>query len=258
MLNAIAATLVAYSPATWTSVAFLVFAAGFLRGYTGFGFGLAVVPALTLFLPPTEVVPATLIVAMVVGVRLLPKAWSQADWSSIRLLSLGALVGTPVGAWALKSLPADPMRIVIGLICLAAVLLLWRGFKLQVVPRRRVRLTLGVASGLLNGATAMGGPPVIIFFLALPSGIVVGRASLFIFFFFSAVTGVAIQAVGGLVTWRVIVLSVLMYPLMAIGNALGDRRFDKSSEGGYRLVALLFLLAIALIAIVRPLVGLIT
>lgn len=256
MVASIATVVDGYPTMFWIYALIVVFGAGFLRGFTGFGFALAAVPALTLFAPPEEVVPAMLIVALFAGARLLPKLFASADWPSIRLLTIGSVAGSPLGIWMLGALPSDAMRVFIGLLCLAAVLLLWRGFKLAAMPRPRVRLALGLVSGWLNGATAMGGPPVIIFFLALPSGVAVGRASLLIFFFLSSLASVLMQAATGFVTMRVLVLSALLFPVMAIGNALGDRRFDRASDGAYRRVALLFLLAIAMAAIARALIGL--
>lgn len=256
MIEAVSSVLGAYSLPLWIFAAIIVFAAGILRGFTGFGFGLAAVPALTLFLEPHDVVPAVVIIAGAVGLQLLRRVWGQADWRSVRLLTAGAIVGTPFGAWVLASLSADLMRILIGMICIAAVLLLWRGFRLSTVPGSGARAGIGLVSGLINGATAMGGPPVIIFFLALPSGVAVGRASLLVFFFFTSIISIVVQAGAGLLTLRVLALSLLMLPVMALGNGLGDRWFGKSSEQHYRRVALLFLLVIALAAIGRALVGL--
>ena len=256
MIDAVSAILGSYSLPLWIFAAVIVFAAGFLRGFTGFGFGLLAVPALTLFFEPREIVPAVVILTAVVGLQLLRRVWSQADWPSVKLLTAGAIAGTPFGAWLLASVSGDMMRAVIGSTCIAAVLLLWRGYKLAAVPGRPARLGIGVVSGLINGATAMGGPPVIIFFLALPSGVAVGRASLFVFFFFSAITSIAVQTSAGLVTLRVFVLAALMLPLMALGNGLGDRWFGKASDKHYRWVALLSLLVIALTAVGRAIIGL--
>jgi uncharacterized membrane protein YfcA len=135
------------------------------------------------------------------------------------------------------------------------VLLLMRGFRLKTMPGTGVRLWLGVVSGLINGGTAMGGPPVIIFFLALPSAVAVGRASLLMFFFASSLIGVAMQGAAGLMTGRVLALALLMLPFMALGNGLGDRWFDKAAGQHYRRVALWFLLAIAMAAVGRALLG---
>jgi uncharacterized membrane protein YfcA len=240
----------------WIFTAAVVFAAGFLRGFTGFGFGLSAVPALTLFLEPREIVPVTVILATAVGLQLLRRVWSQADWPSVKLLVAGAAAGTPFGAWLLTALPADAMRAVIGAVCIVAVLLLSRGYRLRHVPGRPARFGLGIASGLLNGATAMGGPPVIVYFLAHPNGVAIGRASLLVFFFFSSALGIAVQSAAGLVTARVLVLAAAMFPIMALGNGLGDRWYAKAGDRHYRKVALLFLLGIATAAVARALIGL--
>jgi uncharacterized protein len=248
--------LLAYPLPLWIFTTVVVFAAGFLRGFTGFGFGLSAVPALTLFLEPREIVPVTVILAAVVGLQLLRRVWSQADWPSVKLLVAGAAAGTPFGAWLLTALPADAMRAVIGGVCIVAVLLLSRGYQLRTVPGRPARFGLGAASGLINGATAMGGPPVIVYFLAHPSGVAVGRASLLVFFFFSSTLGIGVQAAAGLVTTRVLILALLMFPVMALGNGLGDRWFSKAGDRHYRRVALTFLLGIAIAAVARALIGL--
>ncbi|MEA2739036.1 MAG: hypothetical protein QOH05_2343, partial [Acetobacteraceae bacterium] len=44
-----------------------VLAASVLRGFTGFGFGLAAVPLLSLALPPAEVVPLVVTLQVIIG-----------------------------------------------------------------------------------------------------------------------------------------------------------------------------------------------
>ena len=46
---------------------FGVFAASLLRGFTGFGFGIAAVPLLSLALPPTKAVPFVVVLQVIVG-----------------------------------------------------------------------------------------------------------------------------------------------------------------------------------------------
>ncbi|WP_374375202.1 sulfite exporter TauE/SafE family protein [Dongia sp.] len=249
------AALLNLMPAMSAGAALLVFGtvflAGFLRGFTGFGFALAAVPVITLFLEPAAIVPAIPIVAMVAGAEQLRRAWGQANWPAIRRLLIGAIIGAPFGVAALTYLPANVMRIIIGGVLLAAVLLLWRGYRFKKTPPTSAQLGIGVFSGLLNGATAMGGPPVILFFLAAPEGVAVGRASLLIYFFFISAWSIVMQSVGGLMDLKVVVLALLMIPVMALGNVIGDRMFDRSSATTYQRVALLFLLAIAVVAILR-------
>ena len=234
----------------------VAFGAGILRGYTGFGFALAAAPALSLLLDPVDIVPAVTVITLFGGLRLVIRARHEADWGSTWLLVAGALLGLPAGVLMLRHLPADLMRAAIGLVVLGAVLALWRGFILARSLSRGARLGIGALSGLLNGATSMGGPPVIIFFLASPAGHAAGRASLFVYFFFLGIVTVAVAGFAGLITARVLWLSLLLLPAMSFGNALGARLFDRSTASAYRRVALLVLAAVAFLAVARAAAGL--
>jgi uncharacterized membrane protein YfcA len=168
----------------------------------------------------------------------------------VRWLLLGSLAGLPLGIALLTRLPADLMRFAIAAVVLFAVLALWGGFRFHTMPGRVTSLAVGALSGLLNGAAAMPGPPVILLYLSGPTAVAVGRASLVMFFFFSAAIGTALAVAEGLITGP-----TLMLPALVLGNRLGDRGFDRSSPQAYRRVAFGSLLAIALIALVRSLAG---
>ncbi len=232
-----------------------VFIAGFLRGFTGFGFALAAVPVLTLFVEPAAVVPAIPIVAMIAGAEQLPRAWKSANWHAVYRLLLGAMLGAPFGVLALTYFSANAMRVIIGLVLLGAVLALWRGYRFKKRPPTTAQVGIGIASGILNGATAMGGPPVILFFLAAPEGVAVGRASLLVYFFFISAWSIVAQAIAGLLNLNVLMLALLMIPVMAIGNVFGDRLFNRAEAPTYHRVALGFLLAIAVLAIARAIIN---
>jgi hypothetical protein len=234
----IAGALGEFSPATFAFAVAAVFLAAILRGFTGFGFALMAVPALALVLPPAEVVPCTLLMPLVAGLDTLRKAWRQADWPSLKPLLLGALAVTPVGVYVLSILPVAFMRAGIGIIVLLAALLFWRGPRFKLAPSRLLSLGVGGLSGFLTGGTAMGGPPVILYYMALPAGLAVGRASLFVFFTCTTVATVAVQATGGLITARALVVAALLLPAVIIGNTLGDRGFDRAGAATYRRVAL--------------------
>ena len=194
-------------------------------------------------------------VAMVAGAEQMRRAWRVANWHAIRRLLIGAVLGAPVGVLALSYLPANIMRALIGLVLLFAVLALWRGYRFKERPPTSAQVGIGIASGLLNGATAMGGPPVILYFLAAPEGVAIGRASLLVYFFFIYAWSIVAQTVAGLIDLKVVVLAFLMIPVMALGNVIGDRMFNRSKASTYQRIALGFLLAIAILAIVRATIG---
>jgi len=256
MLDIFLDTLATLRPWAIGYAAVVVFLGGLLRGYTGFGFALAVVPTLSLILPPVEIVPAVAAIGIPAGLLLIGKIGRTADWRATGHLTVGAIPGLPLGVWALASLDADVMRAIIGSIVLVTVLLLWRGFRFRHTPPRSARIGMGFLSGAINGATTMGGPPVIVYFLALPGHVAIGRASILVYFFFLSIATTASNGFAGLVTAKVMVWTVLMLPCFFAGSILGDRGFDKSGADTYRRIAMAALALVAVVAIARAASGL--
>lgn len=244
------------SPAAIALAALVVFGAAFLRGFTGFGFALAAVPALTLLLEPAVVVPCSLVLGLIVGTQGLAKLSRLVHWRAVWVLLVGSLIGTPPGFYLLGALPANTMRLGIGLVVVASVALLWRQPRLLHSQALSFGLGAGFLSGLLNGSTGMGGPPVVLYFLNSIEAIAVARASLVMFFFFSSLGTVAYGALSGFIDRHVLLLSLVFIPPLYLGNWLGDRAFDGSSAAGYRRIALGALLLLALVAVGRAAVDL--
>jgi uncharacterized protein len=159
-----------------------VFIGAFVRGYSGFGSSLLWISSLSLVLPPLVVVPIVFMLEVAASVHLLPKVWRDIDWYSLRWLLLGTFAATPLGIYVLASLPATPIRIAISVVVLVATILIWRGFKLQRAPGPAATTLTGVACGLLNGSTGIGGPPAILFYFSSPTAVTVSRASISPFF----------------------------------------------------------------------------
>src|SRR5271166_4170681 len=100
---------------------FGVFAAALLRGFTGFGFGLASVPLLSLALPPAKVVPFVVVLQVIVGGAGLRHAWRICDWQAVRGLIPGLVLGIPLGLVVLTAFRANWVRLLIGCMILASV-----------------------------------------------------------------------------------------------------------------------------------------
>ncbi|MDP7152485.1 MAG: TSUP family transporter [Paracoccaceae bacterium] len=82
-------------------------AAGLVRGFTGFGTAMIVIPVGAIFLPMPEVVFILTLSGVGSSITLVPKAWSQADRSEVFLLGLSAVVAMPLGVYLLAILDHD-------------------------------------------------------------------------------------------------------------------------------------------------------
>jgi uncharacterized membrane protein YfcA len=222
-----------------------IFAAAVVRGYSGFGFSLLAITSLSLFLPPTEIVPSIFIMEVAASLHLLPGVWRDIHWRSLLWLTVGSLVGTPFGVYALAHAPPAPMTLALAICVLIAAILLARGYALKSLPGPAVTFATGTASGLLNGSFGIGGPPVILFFFSSPAGATAGRASMIAFFLITDITGLAWQGGSGLLNMTTLWRALIFLPPLTGGIWLGNRGFVNANPVDFRrwVLRLLMLLA---------------
>ena len=228
-----------------------VFGAAIVRGYSGFGFSLLAITALSLALPPAEIVPSIFMLEIAASLHLLPGIWRDIHWRSIGLLLLGCAVATPIGVQLLAHVPAAPMRIAISLFVIVVVALLWRGFALKTMPGLAATVATGAASGLFNGAFGIGGPPVILFFFSSPAGVAVGRASVIAYFLGTDTIGLAFLTQAELTTWATLWRFLTFLPPLLAGVWLGARGFKHADPEGFRRWVLRILVLLAALTAVQ-------
>jgi len=226
---------------------FCVFLAAIVRGYSGFGFSLLTVTALSLVLPAAAIVPSIFLLEIAASIHLLPGIWRDVHWRSILPLLGGCLLCTPLGVWLLANVPAAPMQIALGTVVFFFTILLWRGYALKTMPSTAASVATGGASGLLNGAFGTGGPPVILFYFASPAGNIAGRASIIAYFLGTDLMALPILGYQGLLTWDSVVRAAIFLPALLVGVWIGSRSFAGADPAVFRrwVLVLLGLLAIA-------------
>jgi uncharacterized membrane protein YfcA len=229
--------------------------ASVLRGFTGFGFGLAAVPLLSLALPPTEVVPLVVTLQVIIGVGGLRTAWPECDWRAVLVLLPGLIIGVPIGLVILTELPANPVRLVIGAVIAFSVWLINRGARLPPNPSQLISFSVGLVSGVISGLASMGGPPVIVYLLAIGHSAARMRATAIVYFMLSGFVSFVPMAVRGLITRDILIWAVASVPVLFGGSRIGTWAFFRAKPRHHRRVALVSLSALAILLIGRSLLG---
>ncbi len=232
--------------------AVVVFAA-IMRAFTGFGFALAAVPVFSLFMPPTQAVVLSASLTLAVSLLTLRSYWGRYPLRPMLPLLLAAMLGTIFGANLLGAISPDVFRLWIGLTVIAASVLLTL---YRPLPRPRgtfLAAVTGAASGLLNGAFAIPGPPLIIYAMATVREPERARALLMTFFLFAAVIALASYAASGFITAASPWLFLLALPAMLLGDKLGFYLFMRHGNALYRRVALVMLFAVGITITLRAL-----
>lgn len=231
--------------------AVVIMVAGLIRGYSGFGMSITIVVGTSLVFRVSEIVPVVLLLEVIASSYLIPKIFDKVDWPSLVPLLAGIAIGTPLGVHLLVSLSDVTMRIIVALVVLALLPLLWKGFRLKRMPGKAVTIITGTVSGLMNGAAAIGGPPVVMFYFSSPKGVEISRASLIAFFLVTDIIASVFCAYNGLLTTYTLTLTGIFVIPLIIGLALGSRSFLKTEPEVFRKRVLLILMIMAVVILIR-------
>lgn len=234
------------TPTTAVAAALVAFA-GVLRGFSGFGSAMVLAPSLAALYPLTEAVPLVILLEVALSFQLLPGAMRLVVWREIGVMSAAALPGLAAGAWLLTTVPGQTLRIGVSLLIVLFLVLI--AFQVRRHgPKTAAGLgAAGVLSGVANGASGVGGPPIVLYYLAGDDGSAAVRATVICYFFVIDVASAAIFGVQGLLTRDVLLLTLVCAPAAVAGVWLGSRWFDGASEQLYRRVAYGIIAAAALV-----------
>lgn len=232
-------------------MAVAILGAGFVRGYSGFGFSAMVIAASGVVMNPLHFVAVVVILETAMSLQAWQGAGPAVDWRRVGLLLAGAAVGLPLGLWALTGISENAARAVISSYVLAMCVILLAGWRLPREARGSApNLTIGLVSGLAN-APGMGGLPVAAFFAAQPMAAATFRATLIAYFPLLDLYSAPLYWWHGLVGWQTVWLSLAALPLTFLGNWLGSRHFLHTDPQDFRRFAILLLAGLAAMGLAR-------
>lgn len=237
---------------SFASLALLIavaFVAGLARGFSGFGAALIFMPVASALIGPRLAAPVILLIDAVTTLGLLPDAFRRADRREVAVMSLGALVGVPTGVYLLTHLDPLTIRWAIIAICAALLALLLTGWRYAGRPKVPLTVGVGALSGLFSGASQVGGPPVIAYWLggAIPAGIV--RANIVLYFEVSTALTIVNFFLGGLFVSTLLPLCLMTAPAYGLGLWGGTRLFGVASETTFRRICLTLIALAVLIGL---------
>lgn len=224
----------------------LILAAGVMRGFSGFGAGMTMSPALALIWGPTQGVAIGTFLNTVATLQLLPGALKHAQWREIVPIVFAAMLVAPFGVYVLLVVDPEIMRRVIAFVVLIGAIVLLVGVRYRGQPTLGVRFGVGATSGLLSGSVGAGGPPVVVYFLGGTSTSQQVRANMILIPNFIRIsvliTFIATGVLLGEPLWR----GILMYLPFALGTVVGAMLFSRAHEKLYRYVAVAFLFTVSI------------
>jgi uncharacterized protein len=239
------------TPDAFALTAALTLGAAAIRGLTGFGMAIILVPLLGMIMRPDEAVVLAIFLQLLIGPVGLRTSIAESHKPSALPIAALAVLATPLGVWLLARTAPDLARVLIAAIAIGAFIAITLTRKQVAIPGRAATGAVGVMAGVLTGFAAMPGPPVVPFYLREAFTPATARASILVIFFATASAGTLASVLLGLGSARLAWLSILLFPAVLLGNWLGGLAFGKISPLLWRSGVALLLGVAGLSAVVR-------
>ena len=223
-------------PRLWFVVA-VSLVGGVVRGYSGFGGALIVVPLAAMAMGPTMAVPMFSLFdlgsATPYGYRSVPTC----KWPQVLPMLAGHLLTLPLGTWLLTNLHSESVRWGMTATVFLMLALLVSGWRYTGRPNPPASFAVGTVAGVMGASSGMAGPPIIAYWLGQKDGMAVIRNNIMAYY---ALTSTATDLYFfwlGLFSWQVLLYALVVWPAYALGLWGGARLFHGSSERFFRVSA---------------------
>ena len=233
-----------------------VAAASFVRGLTGFGFAIVATPLLALVYPPAVAIPVATLLQIPSGLPTVVRDWEDTNFRAATIAWIGGMPALIPGVFLLGALPADVMRLIVGGAVVFSTVALALGPKLDRDPKFYELVGAGALSGLMQGAVAMAGPPIILLVLSSSWNAARCRATLSFIFLLLGTASLVFGTLHGIVNRESVVIAAVTVPGLLLGQAVGTHLFVRIDGKRYRSVSTICVAVAGFLVVVRGLMSL--
>ena len=241
--------LASYSTGSLVLIVVTAFVAGLARGFSGFGSALIFMPIASAVTSAQVASPLLLAIDFLTTLTLIPNAYRRADRRDVGIISLGALIGVPLGTMMLAWGNPLLIRWIIVTLIGSMLMLLACGWRYPGKPTAPVTVAVGGVAGFFGGLAQLGGPPVVMYWLRDTAVAAVTRANIILYFAVADVLIIVSYSIGGLWTTAILGLAVITGPLFGLGLWIGSKLFGKASDDTFRRICYTLIAVSALISL---------
>lgn len=217
-------------------------AAGLIQSVTGFGAGIMTMLVFPLFFPMVEAAALSAAIALALSSTLAWRYRKVCPWKLIVLPAFFYLITTSVAILGAPYLPTELLKRVFGvfLILLSLYFLLLDG-KIKAKADLPTAMLCAGLSGLTGGFFGIGGPPMVVYFLAALDDKERYIATIQLFF---AITGgymLVLRVASGIFTAELGVYTVIGVIAITLGKLVGIRIIDRINTETMKKIVYVFL-----------------
>ena len=243
--------LVSLSGANLLIALVVVFVAGLVRGFSGFGLSALTMAGLTVIIPPIALIPTCYLIEATASLVMLRGGIRNADFRIVLGLAIFSAIGFPLGLSATKFFePSTSQMTALVLIIILALMQLLKKSPAFLGTRPGL-YAAGLTAGVVTGLASLGGMVVALYVLAQKTPIAAIRGSLVMYLFIGMFTSGTSLVLMDVMTKTAFMRGLVFAPVVIIGVLLGSLLFDPSREVLYKRVCLLLLISLATLGMLR-------
>ena len=249
------ANLFSFFPDNYFLIALVVIFSGFLRGFIGFGSGLLMIPILSYFYSPVFAMVFNIVIEIPATIYLTFVGIKKSNLREITPMMFTMMLTIPFGTIFLVSVDEQIIRTLMSLLLIFFVILIATGWRIKSTITKYVLVLGGAISGLMQGATGMGGPPYVTVLLSKNDSDDVARANILVI-----TSGLVISAIislyyFGLFTKDILLTGAISAPIYVFATYIGTKFFNYSGNKYFRNSSLIALGVVGLATLIGALIS---
>jgi uncharacterized membrane protein YfcA len=240
-----------FLPENYLLIVLVILFSGFIRGFLGFGSGLITIPILSYLYSPIFAMVFNIAIEIPATIYLTYVGAKSCKFKEISPMFFAMMLTIPIGTIFLVSVNEQLIKIIMSILVIFFVLHIASGWKLKATVTKYVLTISGVISGLMQGATGMGGPPYATVLLSKGDSDNVTRGNILIMS-----TGIVISAIisfymFNLFTKELLLTGLITSPIYILATYTGTKFFDLSGNRYYRNISLFSLGLIGVLTLIK-------
>ena len=210
-------------------VALVSLGAGYTQSVAGFGFGIFSMIFYPSLLVYTEANLVSTFLAVLTSITVVIATRKNINYKNLVFPILGCLLSTWFAVMFIKSQENKTLMLLLGIaLFVLSVYFFFFSSKIRIRPTWYAGLIAGALSGILSGMFAIGGPPVVIYFLQSERSSERYLATISAYFILSGLISVVMKVAAGFVTTTVLWAVLFGGVGMAIGAVVGKLTRDRT------------------------------
>ena len=233
----------------------IMLGASYIQSSTGFGFGIFAMIFLPSVLLYTEAnVLSTMLsitTSLIVGIMM----YKKISWKNLIFPIIGSFAATQFAVNFIKTQKNDTLILLLGIaLFVLSIYFFFFSGKIKIRPTWYAGIIAGVISGIMSGMFAIGGPPIVIYYLHSEEDTEHYLATVSAYFVFSGMISVAIKAAAGFITTNVWIAFAAGFVGMFIGSLVGKYTREKADPSKIKKAVYVIMALSGIVNIVTALV----